>query len=167
MNTGEGMLIGSGFDVHAFAEGRPLVLGGVRIPHSAGLHGHSDADVLVHAIADALLGAAGLGDIGRHFPDDDPRWSGADSLELLALVVERLRGLGLAVRNVDGTVICQRPKIRPYVEEMRGRIAAVLGIDPGRVNVKGSTTEGLGFTGRGEGIAAQAVALLEETERIK
>ncbi|QDX81077.1 2-C-methyl-D-erythritol 2,4-cyclodiphosphate synthase [Denitratisoma sp. DHT3] len=152
--------IGQGFDVHAFAAGRPLIIGGVTIPFERGLLGHSDADVLLHAITDAVLGAAGLGDIGRHFPDTDPRWSGADSRMLLRGAVERVRLAGWRVGNVDCTVICQAPRILPHAPAMAANIAADLGIEPGAVNIKGKTTEQLGFTGRGEGIAAQAVALL-------
>lgn len=153
--------IGQGFDVHAFAEGRPLILGGVEIPHPQGLAGHSDADVLLHAIADALLGAAALDDIGAHFPDTDPRWKGADSWELLCEVDRRVREAGYCPLNVDATVICERPKIRPFVPAMRERIATALRLPLPAVNVKGTTSEGLGFTGRGEGIAAQAVCLLQ------
>lgn len=152
--------IGQGFDVHAFAEGRPLIIGGVTIPFERGLLGHSDADVLLHAITDALLGAAGLGDIGRHFPDTDLRWRGADSRGLLRGALEQVKAAGWRVGNVDCTVICQAPKILPHAPAMAANIAADLGIAPGAVNIKGKTTEKLGFTGRGEGIAAQAVALL-------
>jgi 2-C-methyl-D-erythritol 2,4-cyclodiphosphate synthase len=158
------MRIGSGFDVHAFAAGRRLVIGGVDIPHERGLDGHSDADVLLHAVCDALLGAAGLGDIGRHFPDTDPRWKGADSRQLLRHVHSLLAGLGWRVGNVDATIIAQAPRMAPHVAAMAAHIAADLGIDldvdPGAVNVKATTTERLGFTGRGEGIAAQAVATI-------
>jgi 2-C-methyl-D-erythritol 2,4-cyclodiphosphate synthase len=152
--------IGQGFDVHALVEGRPCIIGGVTIPHPKGLLGHSDADVLLHAITDALLGAAALGDIGRHFPDTDPRWKGADSRVLLRGAVELLNQAGWRVGNVDCTVICQAPKILPHAPAMAANIAADLGIDVGQVNIKGKTTEQLGFTGRGEGIAAQAVAML-------
>jgi 2-C-methyl-D-erythritol 2,4-cyclodiphosphate synthase len=155
------MRIGQGFDVHAFAPGRRLVLGGVEIAHERGLAGHSDADVLVHAICDALLGAAGLGDIGRHFPDSDPRYQGADSRVFLRAVAEKLRDAGFRVVNVDATVICEAPRVAPHAAAMARNIAADLGIAPGAVNVKGTTTEKLGFTGRGEGIAAHAIALLE------
>ncbi|HTH40091.1 MAG TPA: 2-C-methyl-D-erythritol 2,4-cyclodiphosphate synthase [Rhodocyclaceae bacterium] len=152
--------IGQGFDVHALVEGRPCIIGGVTIPHLKGLLGHSDADVLLHAITDALLGAAALGDIGRHFPDTDPRWKGADSRVLLRGAVELLNQAGWRVGNVDCTVICQAPKILPHAPAMAANIAADLGIDVSQVNIKGKTTEQLGFTGRGEGIAAQAVAML-------
>jgi len=152
--------IGQGFDVHALVEGRPCIIGGVTIPHPKGLLGHSDADVLLHAITDALLGAAALGDIGRHFPDTDPRWKGADSRVLLRGAVELLNQAGWRVGNVDCTVICQAPKILPHAPAMAANIAADLGIDVSQVNIKGKTTEQLGFTGRGEGIAAQAVAML-------
>ncbi len=152
--------VGQGFDVHAFAEGRPLVLGGVTIPFPRGLLGHSDADVLLHALTDALLGAAGLGDIGRHFPDTDPQWRGADSRVLLRGAMEGVKAAGWRVLNVDCTIICEAPKVLPHAPAMAANIAADLGIGTERVNIKGKTTEKLGFTGRGEGIAAQAVALL-------
>ena len=155
-----GLRIGQGFDVHAFAAGRPLVLGGVVIPFERGLAGHSDADVLLHAVADALLGAAALGDIGLHFPDTEEAWRGADSWELLRETGRRVRQAGFRPVNVDATVICEAPRIRPHVEAMRARIAAALDLSVAAVGVKGTTSEGLGFTGRGEGIAAQAVALL-------
>ncbi|WP_245690523.1 2-C-methyl-D-erythritol 2,4-cyclodiphosphate synthase [Sporolituus thermophilus] len=152
------MRVGIGYDVHRLVAGRNLILGGVEIPYEYGLEGHSDADVLLHAIKDALLGAAALGDIGRHFPDTDPRYKGASSLKLLARVKEILAEKGYEAGNVDATVIAQKPKLAPYIAQMNANIAAVLGIDVDRVNVKATTTEGLGFTGRGEGIAAQAVA---------
>ncbi len=152
--------IGQGFDVHALVPGRRLVIGGVDIPFSHGLLGHSDADVLLHALTDALLGAAGLGDIGRMFPDTDPRHAGADSRALLRHAVSAVNKAGYQVVNVDATVICRAPKILPHVPAMAANIAADLGVDAGAVNIKGKTTERLGFTGRGEGIAAQAVALL-------
>jgi 2-C-methyl-D-erythritol 2,4-cyclodiphosphate synthase len=152
--------VGQGFDVHALVPGRRLVIGGVEVPYTRGLLGHSDADVLLHAITDALLGAAGLGDIGTLFPDTDAAHRDADSRELLRQVVQRLRTGGWRIENVDATVIAQRPKIAPYVPAMRAAIAQCLGIAIDAVSVKGKTTEQLGFTGRGEGIAAQAVALL-------
>lgn len=152
--------VGLGFDVHALVAGRKLILGGVTIPYERGLKGHSDADVLLHAITDALLGAAGLGDIGRWFPDTDERWRDADSRWLLRQAMSQVRAAGWRVGNVDATVICERPKIAPHAEAMRANIAADLGITPGEVNIKGKTSEGLGFTGRGEGIAAQAIALI-------
>ncbi len=152
--------IGHGYDVHAFAVGRRLMLGGVEIPHTRGLLGHSDADVLLHALCDALLGAAALGDIGRHFPDSDARYEGIDSRELLRHVVALLTGAGWRVGNVDATIIAQAPKLAPYIPAMRANIAADLGVDPGAVNVKATTTERLGFAGREEGIAAEAVCLL-------
>jgi 2-C-methyl-D-erythritol 2,4-cyclodiphosphate synthase len=152
--------IGSGFDVHAFAPGRRLVIGGVEIPFDRGLDGHSDADVLLHAISDALLGAAALGDIGRHFPDTDPRWKGADSRRLLRHVFSLLAGRGWRVGNVDATVIAQAPRMAPHVARMVQNIAADLEVEAGAVNVKATTTERLGFTGRGEGIAAQAVVTI-------
>lgn len=154
------MRIGQGFDVHPLVPGRKLLIGGVDIPFDRGLHGHSDADVLLHAIIDALLGAAGLGDIGRHFPDSDQRWAGADSRVLLRAAMEAITKAGWRVGNVDATVVAQAPRIAAYVGAMRANIAADLGIDAACVNIKGKTTERLGFTGRGEGIAAQAVALL-------
>lgn len=152
--------IGQGYDVHALVPGRKLILGGVAIPHDKGLLGHSDADALLHAITDALLGAAGLGDIGRMFPDSDERWRGADSRVLLRGALEAVRAAGWRVGNVDCTVIAQAPRIAPYVAAMRDNIALDLGVAPDCVNVKGKTTERLGFAGRGEGIAAEAVALL-------
>ena len=154
------MRVGMGYDVHKLVEGRKLILGGVEIPHTLGLLGHSDADVLTHAVMDALLGAAALQDIGAHFPDTDPEYEGADSIMLLTRVRELLAEKGFAVGNIDATVIAQKPKLRPYIDEMEKRIADALGIDPDFVNVKATTEEGLGFTGREEGIAAQAVALV-------
>ena len=151
---------GIGIDSHAFAPGRRLVLGGVEIPHDAGLAGHSDADVLAHAIADALLGAAARGDIGQWFPSSDRRWAGADSLDLLRMVVDTLRREGWQIGNVDATVIAQRPRIGPHIPAMRERLAAVLGIPEAAVSVKATTTDHLGALGRAEGIGAQAVALL-------
>ncbi len=152
---------GIGFDVHAFAPGRRLVLGGVTIDHPRGLSGHSDADALLHAITDALLGAAALGDIGRHFRPDDPAWEDADSLELLRIVAERVRTAGWQIANVDATVLAEEPRIAPYAHAMTARIAEALGIEPGEVSVKATTMEGLGPIGRGEGIAALAVATVE------
>lgn len=152
--------IGQGFDVHALVAGRPLIIGGVSIPFASGLLGHSDADVLLHAITDALLGAAGLGDIGRHFPDTDPAHAGADSRVLLREAMAAVRAAGYTVGNVDATVIARAPKLLPHVPAMVANIAADLGVTPDCINIKGKTTEKLGFTGRGEGIAAQAVALL-------
>ena len=154
------MRVGQGFDVHALVEGRKLVIGGVEIPYERGLLGHSDADVLLHAITDALLGAAALGDIGRHFPDTDPKWKGADSRTLLFEVASKVREAGWKIVNVDATIIAQAPKMAPHIPLMVERIASDLGIEPGCVNVKAKTTERLGFTGRGEGIAAEAIALL-------
>jgi 2-C-methyl-D-erythritol 2,4-cyclodiphosphate synthase len=155
------MRIGQGYDVHALVAGRPLIIGGVTIPHDKGLAGHSDADVLLHAVCDALLGAAALGDIGRHFPDSDPAYKGADSRVLLRKVSELLRAAGFRILNVDSTIIAQAPKMAPHIPLMVTHIAADLGIDAGCVNVKAKTTEKLGFAGRGEGIAADAVALIE------
>ena len=156
----ENWRVGQGYDVHRLTEGRPLILGGVTIPYKQGLLGHSDADVLLHAIMDAALGAAALGDIGHLFPDTDPQWEGADSRALLRAVRDRLEGEGYGVVNVDATVIAQAPKLVSYREEMRRNIAEDLEIDVERVSVKATTEEGLGFTGSGEGIAAQAVCLL-------
>ena len=158
------MRIGHGFDVHAFGAGNRVVIGGVSIEHTHGVIAHSDGDVALHALCDALLGAAGLGDIGGMFPDTDPRWSGADSRELLRQVVARLAQEGLGVANADLTVVAQAPRLAPHLAGMRARIAADLGVLPGRVNVKATTTERLGFTGRGEGLAAHAVVLLTEPE---
>lgn len=152
--------IGQGFDVHAFVEGRPLILGGVALDHPLGLAGHSDADVLAHAITDALLGAAGLGDIGHHFPDTDGLWKDADSLDLLGRVTRELGDGGWGIANVDATVIAEAPKLAPHLPEMIARLAQAMGIAPNRLNLKATTSERLGFTGRGEGIAAQAVALI-------
>jgi 2-C-methyl-D-erythritol 2,4-cyclodiphosphate synthase len=154
--------IGNGYDIHRLVPGRPLILGGIRLHHpdGLGLEGHSDADVLVHALMDALLGALGLGDIGRHFPPDDGRWRGADSLGLLQRVMELVREQGWQVVNVDTVVVAERPKLRPHIEAMRGSIATHLGVNADRVGVKATTNEGLGPTGREEGIAAHAVALL-------
>ncbi len=154
------MRIGHGFDVHALVTGRPLILGGVRIEYARGLLGHSDADVVLHALCDALLGAAALGDIGRHFPDTDPAFAGADSRTLLRRVVEQVAGCGWRVGNVDLTVVAQEPRLAPYIDAMRTNIAADLGVTAAQVNVKATTTERLGFTGRGEGIACEAVCLL-------
>jgi len=155
------MRIGQGFDVHPLVAGRKLVIGGVEIAHDKGLLGHSDADVLLHAICDALLGAAALGDIGRHFPDSDARFKGIDSRKLLREVTALLKTGGFLVRNVDATIIAEAPRMAPHIPSMVANIAADLGIDAGRVNVKATTTEKLGFTGRGEGIAAQAICLIE------
>ncbi|MBP5428049.1 MAG: 2-C-methyl-D-erythritol 2,4-cyclodiphosphate synthase [Clostridia bacterium] len=154
------MRIGHGYDVHRFAEGRDLVLGGVKIPHDRGLLGHSDADVLTHAVMDALLGAAALGDIGLHFPDSDPAYLGISSLSLLERVGKLLREKGYSVGNIDATVVAQEPRLRPYIELMRENVAAALGVDPDLVSVKATTEEGLGFTGERLGIAAHAVCLL-------
>jgi 2-C-methyl-D-erythritol 2,4-cyclodiphosphate synthase len=153
--------IGHGFDVHALVSGRRLVLGGVEIPHDKGLEGHSDADVLIHAVCDALLGAAGLGDIGHHFPDDDPRYRDVDSRILLRTVGERLAEEGWRVGNVDVTVLAQAPRLAPHIDAMRANLAADLQADPAAVNVKATTTERLGFIGREEGIAAESVAMIE------
>lgn len=155
------MRIGQGFDVHALVAGRKLVVGGVEIAHDKGLLGHSDADVLLHAICDALLGAAALGDIGRHFPDTDARYKGIDSRELLRQVAKLLSERGHRVANVDATIVAQAPRMAPHIPAMVANIAADLGVEAGRVNVKATTTEQLGFTGRGEGIAAQAICLVE------
>ncbi|MBN2886771.1 MAG: 2-C-methyl-D-erythritol 2,4-cyclodiphosphate synthase [Chromatiaceae bacterium] len=156
------MLIGQGFDAHRFAPGRPLVLGGVEIPHDQGMLAHSDGDVLIHALCDALLGAAGLGDIGRHFPDTDDAYAGIDSRILLRRVIESLHARGLRVHNADMTLIAQRPKLAPHIPGMVEVLAADMQCDPARVNVKATTMEHMGFTGRGEGIAASASVLLVE-----
>lgn len=156
------MRIGHGYDVHRLVEGRDLILGGVKIPYEKGLLGHSDADVLLHAVSDALLGAAGLGDIGRHFPDTDPRYKGADSLELLRQVYRKISEKGYRVGNIDVTMIAQRPKLKDYIPQMQANIAAAVETAPDRVNVKATTEEKLGFTGTGEGMSCHAVCLLEE-----
>ena len=156
------MRIGHGYDVHRLVEGRDLILGGVKIDYALGLLGHSDADVLLHAVMDALLGAAGLRDIGYHFPDTDPRYKGADSRVLLRAVKEKLEAAGYRVGNIDVTMIAQRPKLKPHIPQMMENIAADLGIDISRVNVKATTEEQLGFTGSGEGMSCHAVCLLEE-----
>ncbi|MBO6179889.1 MAG: 2-C-methyl-D-erythritol 2,4-cyclodiphosphate synthase [Selenomonadaceae bacterium] len=155
------MRIGMGYDVHRLVENRDLILGGVKIPHKTGLLGHSDADVLLHAIADALLGAAALGDIGRHFPDTDEKYKGADSLKLLGKVAELIGEKGYSVGNVDATIVAQKPKLAPYIDEMQKNIANVLNVSVDNVNVKATTEEKLGFTGSEEGIGAYAVALIE------
>lgn len=159
------MRVGQGFDVHQLVEGRKLIVGGVEIPYERGLLGHSDADVLLHAICDALLGAAGLGDIGRHFPDSDPRYQGIDSRRLLREAARLLREKGYAVVNLDATIIAQAPKMAPYIAQMVANIAADLEVAADCVNVKATTTEKLGFTGRGEGIAAQAVCLIARIDQ--
>lgn len=154
------MRIGMGYDVHKLVEGRDLIIGGVKIPYEKGLLGHSDADVLLHAIMDALLGAAALGDIGLHFPDNDPAYEGASSVMLLEKVGELLNDNLFFIENIDATIIAQRPKMRPYIDEMRAVIANTLGIDISQVSIKATTEEGLGFTGSGEGISSQAICLL-------
>ena len=161
------MRIGFGYDSHRFEEGRRLVLGGVEFPGETGLKGHSDADVLIHAIIDALLGAAALGDIGSHFPDPDPRWKDADSAKLLEAVVKEIRGAGYQIGNVDATVICERPKLRPFVEVIRERLASVMNVGKGRISIKGKTNEKMDDVGAGVGIEVHAVALIEEKERGK
>lgn len=155
------MRVGLGYDVHKLVEGRKLILGGVEIPYEKGLLGHSDADVLVHAIMDALLGAAGMGDIGKHFPDTDPQYKGADSMKLLQEVKGILEKKLLFVGNIDATVIAQKPKLAPYIEQMRAEIARVLGMSVDDINIKATTEEGLGFTGSGEGISAHAICSLD------
>lgn len=157
------MRIGQGYDVHKLTENRPLILGGVTIPYEKGLLGHSDADVLVHAVMDALLGAAALGDIGQHFPDTDPAYKGISSIELLKKVGELLEDKGYIIENIDATVIAQRPRLAPFRPQMAENIASALHLDVSRVSVKATTEEGLGFTGRGEGISSQAITLLTET----
>lgn len=155
------MRIGHGYDVHRLVPGRKLILGGVEVPFDLGLLGHSDADVLAHAVMDALLGAAALGDIGQHFPDSDPAYAGADSLVLLERVTDLLRQAGFSVGNVDATLLCQAPKLAPHIPRMRANLARAMGVDVSQVSVKATTEEGLGFTGQKEGVAAHAVALLE------
>ena len=158
------MRIGQGYDVHKVVEGRRFVLGGVEVPWDRGLLGHSDADVLLHAIMDALLGAAALGDIGKHFPDTDSAYEGADSMRLLSCTCQKLREAGYEIVNIDSTVIAQRPKLAPYIDTMRENIAKASGLEPACVSVKATTEEGLGFTGSGEGIAAQAICLIESRD---
>ena len=158
------MRIGHGYDVHKLVEGRDLILGGVKIDYEKGLLGHSDADVLLHAVSDALLGAAGLGDIGRHFPDTDPKYKGADSLELLREVYRKISEKGFRVGNIDVTMIAQKPKLKDYIPQMQANIAAAVNVSPDRVNVKATTEEKLGFTGTGEGMSCDAVGSLEEVE---
>ena len=160
MRNGEKMRIGTGYDVHKLVEGRKLILGGAEIPYEKGLLGHSDADVLAHAVMDAILGAAALGDIGKHFPDTDEAYRGASSLVLMERVRDILAEAGYRVENIDSTVIAQRPKLAAYIETMRENMARALGLDADQVSVKATTEEGLGFTGSGEGIAAQAIALI-------
>ncbi len=156
------MRIGHGYDVNRLVEGRDLILGGVKIEYEKGLLGHSDADVLLHAVSDSLLGAAGLGDIGKHFPDTDPKYKGADSLELLRIVAQRVKEKGYRVSNIDVTMIAQRPKLKDHIPQMAKNIAAAVGVKPDRVNVKATTEEKLGFTGEGLGMSCHAVCLLEE-----
>lgn len=154
------MRVGMGYDVHKLVEGRDLILGGVKIPHTLGLLGHSDADVLLHAIMDALLGAAALGDIGKHFPDTDPKYKGISSIKLLEHVADLISEKGYVVENIDATIIAQKPKMRPYIVEMEKNIAKALGIDVSQINVKATTEEGLGFTGTEQGISSQAICAL-------
>ncbi len=156
------MRVGMGYDVHKLTEGRKLILGGVEIPYEKGLLGHSDADVLVHAVMDALLGAAALGDIGKHFPDTDPQYKGISSIRLLEHVGRRMDGEGYVIENIDATIIAQRPKMRPYIDQMRENMANALGIETDQINVKATTEEGLGFTGSGEGISSQAICAVEK-----
>lgn len=156
------MRVGMGYDVHRLADNRKLIIGGVEIPYEKGLLGHSDADVLLHAVMDALLGAAGLGDIGKHFPDTDPAYEGISSIKLLETVGSLLDGEGYVVENIDATIIAQRPKMRPYIDQMVENIAKALKLETEQVNIKATTEEGLGFTGSGEGISAQAICLLEK-----
>lgn len=155
------MRIGMGYDVHKLVEGRPLIIGGVNIPYEKGLLGHSDADVLVHAIMDSVLGAAGLGDIGQHFPDTDDEYKGADSLKLMEAVAKLIDKENMLVGNIDATIIAQKPKMAPHIGQMRENIAKALGIDKSQVNIKATTEEGLGFTGEGMGISSQSICLLE------
>ena len=158
------MRIGQGYDVHRLVEGRKLILGGVEIPYEFGLLGHSDADVLTHAIIDALLGAAGMGDIGHHFPDTDPKYAGADSMKLLEAVMEKLKSSSWKLGNVDSTIVAQRPKLAPYLSLMQQNLADAMGVQLNQINIKATTEEKLGFTGSGEGMAAHAVALLLKAE---
>lgn len=158
------MRIGHGYDSHRFGADRPLVLGGVQIPDAPGLIGHSDADPVAHAVIDAMLGAAGLGDVGTHFPPSDPRWENADSMALLAIIVEHLTGENYQVVNIDTTIITESPRIRPHAEAMRQRLAEVVGIRPSHVSVKGKSNEGMGWIGTGEGIAVHAVVLIDRIE---
>lgn len=161
------MRIGFGYDSHRFEPGRRLVLGGVEFPGETGLKGHSDADVLIHAIIDALLGAAALGDIGSHFPDTDPQWRDADSAKLLAQVVKEVRGAGYSIGNIDATVICERPKLRPKIDEIRTRLSRLLNLSPSHLSIKGKTNEKMDDVGAGIGIEVHAVVLLEEGERVR
>ena len=160
----ESFRIGIGYDIHRLVEGRKLILGGVEIPFEKGLLGHSDSDVLAHAICDALLGAAGLGDIGAHFPDSDPRWAGAPSLDFLKRAVELITERGYSIANVDATVLAERPKLRPYIEAIRSRLAIALAIEPDRINIKAKTNEGLDAVGLGEALAAQAAVLIQRKD---
>lgn len=157
------MRIGHGFDAHRLVEGRKLILAGVEIPHETGALGHSDADVVAHAVSDALLGAAALGDLGERFPDTDERWKGADSMKLLARCVEDVRDAGYTVSNIDATVVVQRPKLAPYIAQMREKLARTMGLETAQVSVKAKTSEGMGYTGDGSGIAVYAVALIEKS----
>ncbi len=161
------MRVGMGYDVHRLVENRPLILGGVSIPYEKGLLGYSDADVLVHAIMDSLLGAAVLGDIGKHFPDTDPKYKGVSSMKLLSYVLNRIKEQGYQIQNIDGIIVTQQPKCAPYMEEMRKNLANVMEIDLSQINIKATTTEGLGFTGKQEGIASYVVALLNNGENEK
>lgn len=161
--TEKAFRIGFGYDVHSLVDGRPLILGGVKIPYRKGLLGYSDADVLTHAVIDAILGALGKGDIGRHFPDSDPAYKGVDSLVLLRKVVKIVHDERFKVNNVDATLVAQGPKLVTYLDDMKGRLSGILGVDPAVVNIKATTTEGLGFCGRGEGLAAYAVVTLKST----
>ena len=155
------MRVGIGYDVHRLVEDKPLIIGGVTIPYELGLLGHSDADVLLHAITDAILGAAALGDIGKHFPDTDPRYKGADSLVLLEESVRLVREAGFNVVNIDATIIAQQPKMRPYIEDMRTNVAKAVDLDVSYINIKATTEEGLGFTGAGQGISSQAICMID------
>ena len=155
------MRVGMGYDVHKLVEGRPLIIGGVEIPYESGLLGHSDADVLLYAVTDSILGAAALGDIGKHFPDTDPAYKGADSLVLLKEAVRIVSEAGFRIVNIDSTIIAQRPKMRPYIDDMRANIARAAGIDISCINVKATTEEGLGFTGKGEGISSQSICMID------
>ncbi len=155
--------IGFGFDAHRFEEGRKLIIGGVEIPHAEGLSGHSDADVLTHAICDALLGALGLGDIGSHFPDSDPKWKDVSSLTLLEETLAKMNDAKYDIQNIDSTVVCEKPRISPHIRAIKEKLSAITGLEPGSLGIKATTTDGMGFTGRGEGIAAYAVVIIKSS----
>jgi len=155
--------IGFGFDAHRFTEDRKLIIGGVEIPYELGLSGHSDADVLTHAICDALLGALGIGDIGSHFPDSDPKWKDVSSLALLDKTIDMLRNANFEIENIDSTIVCEKPRIAPHIKSIKEKLSNITGLEPGRLGIKATTTDGMGFTGRGEGIAAYAVVIIKSS----